>query len=51
LRSLKTALHEISFVDAKGGPVGKPYEAAPVFLLFLDGGGAEMIKDYAAWPH
>jgi hypothetical protein len=41
---------ELSFVDAKGGPVGKPYEAAPVFLRFLDGGGAQMIKDYAAWP-
>jgi hypothetical protein len=42
---------ELSFVDAKGGPVGKSYEAAPVFLRFLDGGGAEMIQDYAAWPH
>ncbi len=40
---------ELSFVDTKGGPVGKPYEAAPVFLRFLDGGGAEMIRDYAAW--
>ena len=36
---------ELSFVDVKGGPVGKSYEAAPVFLRFLDGGGAEMIKD------
>ena len=41
---------ELSFVDVKGGPVGKSYEAAPVFLRFLDGGGAEMISDYAAWP-
>ena len=41
---------ELSFVDAKGGPVGKSYEAVPVFLRFLDGGGAEMIRDYAAWP-
>ena len=41
---------ELSFVDAKGGPVGKSYEAAPVCLRFLDGGGAEMIRDYAAWP-
>jgi hypothetical protein len=41
---------ELSFVDVKGGPVGKSYEAAPIFLRFLDGGGPEMIKDYAAWP-
>jgi hypothetical protein len=41
---------ELSFVDVKGGPAGKSYEAAPVFLRFLDGGGAEMLKDYAAWP-
>ncbi len=39
---------ELSFVDAQGGPAGKPYEAAPVFLRFLPGGGAEMIRDYAA---
>ena len=36
---------ELSFVDAKGGPAGKSYEAAPVFLRFLDGGGAEMMKE------
>jgi hypothetical protein len=41
---------ELSFVDVKGGPVGKPYEAAPVFLRFLDGGAAEMVRNYAAWP-
>jgi hypothetical protein len=41
---------ELSLVDVKGGPAGKPYEAAPVFLRFLDGGSAEMIRDYAAWP-
>ena len=41
---------ELSFVDVKGGPVGKSYEAAPVFLRFLDGGAAEMVRDYAAWP-
>jgi hypothetical protein len=41
---------ELSFVDVKGGPVGKSYEAAPIFLRFLDRGGAEMIRDYAAWP-
>ena len=41
---------ELSLVDVKGGPAGKPYEAAPVFLRFLDGGGAEIIRDYAAWP-
>jgi hypothetical protein len=41
---------ELSFVDVKGGPAGESYEAAPVFLRFLDGGGPEMIKDYAAWP-
>ena len=35
---------EFSFVDVKGGPAGKSYEAAPVFLRFLDGGGPEMIK-------
>jgi hypothetical protein len=35
---------ELSFVDAKGGPAGKSYEAAPVFLRFLDGGGVEMMK-------
>jgi hypothetical protein len=35
---------ELSFVDVKGGPAGKSYEAAPVFLRFVDGGGAEMIK-------
>ena len=39
---------ELSFVDAKGGSVGKSYDAAPVFLRFLDGGSAEMSKDYAA---
>ena len=41
---------ELSFVDVKGGPAGKSYEAAPVFLRFLDGGGAEIIRDYAALP-
>jgi hypothetical protein len=41
---------ELSFVDVKGGPAGKSYEAAPVFLRFLDGGGAELIRDYAALP-
>jgi hypothetical protein len=41
---------ELSFVDVKGGPAGKSYETAPVFLRFLDGGGAEIIRDYAAWP-
>ncbi len=41
---------ELSFVDVKGGTAGKPYEAAPIFLHFLDGGGAEIIRDYAAWP-
>jgi hypothetical protein len=35
---------ELSFVDVKGGPVGKSYEAAPIFLRFLDGGGAEMLS-------
>jgi hypothetical protein len=40
---------ELSFVDVKGGQVGKSYEAAPVFLRFLDGGAAEMIRGYAAW--
>jgi hypothetical protein len=42
---------ELSFVDAKGGPAGQPYEAAPVFLRFLPGGGAEMLKDFATWRH
>jgi hypothetical protein len=41
---------ELSFVDVKGGSVGRSYEAAPVFLRFLDGGGADMLRDYAAWP-
>ena len=41
---------ELSFVDVKGGRVGKSYEAAPVFLRFLDGGSAKILKDYAAWP-
>jgi hypothetical protein len=41
---------EMSFVDCQGGPAGKRYEAAPVFLRFLDGGGAEMVREYAAWP-
>ena len=41
---------ELSFVDVKGGPIGTSYEAAPVFLRFLDGGAAEMMRDYAAWP-
>jgi hypothetical protein len=40
---------EFSFVDVKGGPVGKSYEAVPVFLWFLDGMGAEMLSGYAAW--
>jgi hypothetical protein len=40
---------ELSFVDTKGGPIGKSYEAAPVFLRFLDGGVAEMVSDCAAW--
>jgi hypothetical protein len=40
---------ELSFVDVKGSPVGRSYEAAPIFLRFLEGGSAEMIKDYAAW--
>ena len=40
---------ELSFVDCKGGPAGKSYEAAPVFLKFLDGGAAEMVRDYATW--
>jgi hypothetical protein len=41
---------ELSFVDVKGGLVGKPYEAAPVFLRFLDGGAADLFRDYAGWP-
>jgi hypothetical protein len=41
---------ELSFVDTKGGQIGKSYEAAPVFLRFLDGGGAKMIRDFASWP-
>ena len=41
---------ELSFVDVKGGPVAKSYEAAPVFLRFLDGGSPEMVRNYAAWP-
>jgi hypothetical protein len=40
---------EFSFVDVKGGLVGKSYEAVPVFLRFLDGMGAEMLSGYAAW--
>jgi hypothetical protein len=35
---------ELSFVDAKGSPAGKSYEAVPVFLRFLDGGAAEMMR-------
>jgi hypothetical protein len=41
---------ELSFVDVKGGPAGKSYEAVPVFLRFLGGGATEMFRDYAAWP-
>ncbi|NCO92589.1 MAG: hypothetical protein COY42_02535 [Armatimonadetes bacterium CG_4_10_14_0_8_um_filter_66_14] len=40
---------ELSFVDAKGGPAGKPYHAAPAFLRFLKGGGPEMQNEYATW--
>ena len=37
---------EVSFVDCKGGAPGKSYEAAPVFLQFLDGDGAELARSY-----
>ena len=40
---------ELSFVDTKGGPVGMSYEAEPIFLRFMDGGGEEMLKEYSAW--
>jgi len=38
----------LSFVDHAGAPSGRVYEAASVFLRFLDGGGAEMAKAAAA---
>jgi hypothetical protein len=40
---------ELSFVDTVGGPAGKDYSAAPVFLQFLDGAGSEMLKAFSAW--
>jgi hypothetical protein len=40
---------ELSFVDTKGGAVGGSYEAEPVFLRFLDGGGSEMLSEFASW--
>jgi hypothetical protein len=39
---------ELSFVDHAGRPGGQVYEAAPVFLRFLDGGCAEMWEAGAA---
>jgi hypothetical protein len=41
---------EFSIVDLEGAPAGKPYAAAPVFLSFLDGAGAEMSKAFASSP-
>jgi hypothetical protein len=40
---------ELSFVDTKGGTVGESYQAEPVFLRSLDGGGPEMLKEYSTW--
>jgi hypothetical protein len=40
---------ELSIVDHAGGPGRHVYEAAPVFLRFLEGGGAEMWKAGTAW--
>lgn len=41
---------ELSFVDAHGGTAGARYEAAPVFLRFLDGGGPELASAYLERP-
>ncbi len=38
---------EFSFVDTVGGPTGHPYEAAPVFVGFVDGEGAALREAYA----
>jgi hypothetical protein len=38
---------ELSFVDARGGAPGKGYDAAPVFVRFLDGGAPQMARAYA----
>lgn len=38
---------ELSLVDCKGGPAGKPYRAAPTMLKFLSGGGPELLKEWA----
>jgi hypothetical protein len=46
LRGLPVGV-ELSFVDTVGGPAGKAYDAAPAFVRFLDGGGAEMRKAWA----
>ena len=40
---------ELSFVDTVGGPAGRNYSTAPVFLQFLAGAGPEMLKGFAAW--
>ena len=47
--SIDISYVQLSFVDTVGGPAAKTYEAAPVFLRFLKGGGAEMRKVHAAW--
>lgn len=40
---------ELSLVDMQGGPAARSYQAAPVFLRFVDGGGVEMRSDFATW--
>ncbi len=40
---------ELSFVDTKGGAVSESYQAEPVFLRSLDGGGSELLKEYPTW--
>ncbi len=37
---------ELSFVDTKGGAVGRRYEAAPVFVRFVEGSAAELANEY-----
>lgn len=48
LRGLPAGV-EVSWVDLAGHPPGGNYEAAPVFLEFLDGDGPDLSAAYARW--